>query len=335
MKNYYTLCCALLLLGTTIKAQEIYVVNSVNELKIIDISDFSVTDLFSIPVQETGIISDIAFAPNGTLYGVTDTKIIIEIDLVNETYSEVTQLFLGDIYTSLVCDANNNLYTSRYLAQELYTYNIDSGETTFISENISSPGDYTFYKGNLVYPAFFSEAIEAFDGSSISTVGCTVPLLWTFVNVFDDCENDVVYGIDQLSNVYRYDLETDSSEFVADLFSVAGQIYGGATRNEYMASSCPVATLETVTCEVLSANDFNPYQITLYPNPTSDSVRIHSKKGLTDGTFQLWNMEGKLLKNGELRTPEISLQELSKGIYFIQLRDSNGMQVLVRKIIKE
>ncbi|MDC8005981.1 T9SS type A sorting domain-containing protein [Aureisphaera galaxeae] len=331
MKKIYTLL--LLLFMTTGFAQEMYIVNNFNEIKIIDLNDFSVTNLFTIPTSEAGFITDLAFAPDGKLYGVTNVWTIIEIDLVSETFIPVTTLPEGDSYTSLVCNANNELLTSRWLAQELYSHNLDTGVTEFVDNDISSPGDYTFYKGNMVYPGFLNDFIKAYDGSEIVNIGCSVPLLWTFVNDFVDCDTNTIYAMDQFAKLYRYDLETEDYELLADLVSLTGQVYGGATMTEYMASACPVQSLNTVVCS-LNTEDFDPYGIELIENPVRSTLRFQIVNP-ANLSYSIYNLEGKLIRAGKLQNQSIPISEIPTGVYFLQLEDRNGMTAFSERIIKE
>jgi hypothetical protein len=238
----------LYLFGLT--GQDIYVVNGQNELKILH-PDFSLTDLFQIDIAQAGYIIDLAFAPDGTLYGVTNYRYLIEIDLVAESFSIVTVLPAGANYPGLVCNADNELFFNKWLQLELFKYDLDTGNLSFVETGISTPGDFTFYKGNLIYPSFFNDFIKSYDGTQIMNVGCAVPLTFAFVNVFNSCEDNAVYAIDEVSKVYLYDIDGGTYQEVADVFSTAGAIKGAATTSEYMASACPLVMLTEYTCETL------------------------------------------------------------------------------------
>ena len=315
------------------KSQEIYVVNNVNDIQVVTIEDLSVTYLFTVPIAEAGFITDLAFAPNGNLYGVTNVWTIIEIDLINKTFTTIADLPSGDSYTALVSNADFELFTSKYLSQELYKYNILTQETTFVSNEISTPGDFTFYKGNLVYPGFFNDFIKSFDGTNITDVGCSVPLLWTFVNHFEDCETNTIYAFDQFAKLYQYDLETENYELLADLVSETGILYGGATTSEYLASTCPLQKLETVDC-VLGNNYNNPHEITLKANPVTHFIEL-SLKTYTELKFEIYSVNGKRLASGGVRNNQILIENLASGFYFLKIYTNDGTLVFQKKIIKK
>ena len=74
-----------------------------------------------------------------------------------------------------------------------------------------------------------------------------------------------------------------------------------------------------------------------YPNPTNDVVNIdfpaYSAKENT--VLEIQNIDGRLLKSQQImgRITEVNLNDMSSGIYFIKVRNNNG--VAVRKVIKE
>ncbi|MDC8005980.1 T9SS type A sorting domain-containing protein [Aureisphaera galaxeae] len=315
-------------------AQQMYVVNGGNGLKIVDLTTYEVTDLFSVSVSTVGLLTDIAFSPDGTLYGVTTQKKIVEVDFDTESFNVIADLPLDDIYTGLVCSADNILYTSKSLSGTLYLYDLDTGTATTTEGNFSSAGDFTFYKGNLVFPGPDGLFIHSYDGAQIQTVGCSPNLTWTFVNDFTNCDTGIIYGIDQLSNLIRFDLETEDSETLANLFLGAGQVYGGAIPNEYMASQCPTETLNSVSCS-LSTNDPNPYGISAGPNPAKDQLYITVQKPYDTFSHAIYTNQGQLVREGAVSSEFIDLSQLSQGLYFLTVRNSQGSSVFQQKIIRQ
>jgi len=324
----------LLFVFLNVNSQEIYVVNSVNEIKIVNAETFEVTSLFTIDIQQAGFITDLAFAPDGRLFAVTNVWTLIEIDLQNDTFIPLADLPQGDPYTALVCNADNELLTARIFSEELYAYDLDTDETTLVDTGISTPGDFTFYKGNLVYPYILNDFIKAYDGTNIENIGCSVPLLWTFVNDFEACESNTIYAFDQFAKLYRYDLETEDFEILADLVSETGLLYGGATMTEYMASACPVEELSTVLCDPLGNEDLNNFGIILMSNPVRDVINFEFMNVVPE-TYKMYSVDGKLVQVGKIEDQEISITELNFGVYFLQLFEPNGLNVFTEKIIKK
>ncbi len=318
----------------SLQAQEIYVVNSINEIKVINIQTLSVSQLVTVNIQEVGYITDIALTSSGDLYAVTNGWQIFKIDQSNGEATLVVDLPIGDPYTALVSNSQNQLLTSRIFSEQLYSYNLDTDILEFVGGNISTPGDFTFYKGNLVYPNILNDFIKAYDGNNIINIGCSIPFLYTFVNDFVDCEINNVFAFDQFANLYRFDLETEDYEQIAEFFNDTGLLNGGATHTEWMASDCPVVPMETVLCNPLSTNDFNYSGISLKTNPVEEIIEFEISKPIKV-SYVLYSINGKLLKKGPLEDDTISISEFSSGLYMLQFTDKSGQLVFQERIIKK
>lgn len=317
---------------SSIQAQEIYLVNSANTINIVNIETLQVTELFTVDASQAGYLTDIAFAPDGRFFGVTNGWRLIEIDILNQTFSFVADLPVGDPYTALVCNSQGQLLTSRTFSEELYAYDLNTSSLSMVATGISSPGDFTFYKGNLVYPNILNDFIKAYDGNTITSIGCSISFLYTFVNNFQDCESNDIYAFDQFANLYNFDLETENYELIANLFDELGLVNGGATQTEYMASACTVENLETVTCEILSVNEVNSLKFMLYPNPVTERVNILNPSQEIKN-MEVYSLMGELLKTQKDNLSYVDLSNEAAGIYLLKITSIYG-QISIQKIIK-
>ncbi|MBG42642.1 MAG: hypothetical protein CL530_01615 [Aequorivita sp.] len=310
-------------------AQEIYIVNNLTQLKVIDIQGFTVTNLFTLNINT----QDLAFTPDGRLFGISSNGQIFEIDLSNETYNVVTTIPGGDFFTGLVSNSNFELITSATTSEDLYAYNVNTGMLSILSSGMSTPGDFTYYKGNLIYPDNENTYIKAFDGTEIKNIGCSLNQLYSFVNVFEDCETERVYGIDVFARIFLFDFELETAEEVASLGSVTGNIFGGATTSEYMSSNCPQIGLNTVICSLSNPN-ISYKTVTVFPNPTSDEIILNSSINLDNIQYYILDLSGKTIKTNILNSNSISLKDLSAGFYILALKNSDGEMVFNKRIIK-
>lgn len=75
-------------------------------------------------------------------------------------------------------------------------------------------------------------------------------------------------------------------------------------------------------------------QVFLFPNPFTDKVTLkHQLKG--DHTFRLRNLGGKLLFESQLaKTQKLDLQSYPRGMYILEVLDTEGRQVYTKKIVK-
>lgn len=81
----------------------------------------------------------------------------------------------------------------------------------------------------------------------------------------------------------------------------------------------------------------NPIDVQLYPNPTTNYVRLLVNGYTQPFTIRLYHLSGKLLLKQiyhPLNPLDINLSEYSAGIYFLQLTDTNGQSQGVYRIEK-
>lgn len=86
---------------------------------------------------------------------------------------------------------------------------------------------------------------------------------------------------------------------------------------------------------VLANNNFNKQLIKLYPNPSKSQLYIILPSEFNYADYKINNIEGKLLKTGNLNdvNSSINVSELQSGIYFICISKDNYFQTL--KFIKK
>ena len=79
----------------------------------------------------------------------------------------------------------------------------------------------------------------------------------------------------------------------------------------------------------VSSNDIS---VSVYPNPTSGLIRISCP---TKASYKLYNQFGAVILNEQLDAPltTLDISDLSRGIYLMEVRNSNG--VITKKIIKQ
>ena len=76
-------------------------------------------------------------------------------------------------------------------------------------------------------------------------------------------------------------------------------------------------------------------KIKIYPNPFSDFITVDLDNSISDTIIMIYNIEGKLVQSAIIiKSGIINLQELDKGIYFIQIMDNNKV-LSTQKILKQ
>lgn len=90
-------------------------------------------------------------------------------------------------------------------------------------------------------------------------------------------------------------------------------------------TSAPECIKADLTSIEESANSFS-----LYPNPANSILYINC--GDAEFTYEMYNGMGQVVANGKAQGSEqISVENLTKGIYFIRL--TNGEQVHIEKVV--
>lgn len=84
---------------------------------------------------------------------------------------------------------------------------------------------------------------------------------------------------------------------------------------------------------ILNTQEDNLTNISIYPNPTSDILTIETTKANVLSSFQLFDMNGQLIKKHNSSVPNsISLGGIIAGVYFLQITDSNGNKTMKRVV---
>lgn len=85
----------------------------------------------------------------------------------------------------------------------------------------------------------------------------------------------------------------------------------------------------SVTQNSLAVSDSKKNQIKIYPNPSSDFVKIENVENIK--TIRIFDMTGKLVK--QTSSKEIDVQNFAKGEYIINVYSGN--EIISRKFIKK
>ena len=87
-----------------------------------------------------------------------------------------------------------------------------------------------------------------------------------------------------------------------------------------------------VNCSDLATEAFDKSSVSLYPNPTLSVLNLKVDTSIANQHYTISDALGKIVLKGKLNegATSISVEQLSKGIYFIKLSDNNAS-----KFIKE
>lgn len=106
------------------------------------------------------------------------------------------------------------------------------------------------------------------------------------------------------------------------------------TANIYFDYNFPIVTnTVTSTFSVLDAKEFENKTVTVFPNPTKNSIMISAKDKIT--SIQLLDVQGRLIETKLNSSNEfkLDLTEQNSGIYFVKVITEKGIKI--EKIMKD
>jgi len=306
----------------SVKGQTIFF-STTDKLCKIDISTCEVSVLSYISIF--GIITDIAFHPNGRLYMTDGKKLYVADTLASgNNYGSLGDLDYSqdDLYmNALVADSDGKLYGASSDGH-LYTVNIITAKATLIGALPgNSGGDMTFHNGKLYLAATNNRIYQV----NISRPRQSILLgrleitngeeFYGFVKVGRSCDNSTAYG--GQTSLYSVDLKTLQTTIVCNL---GMRITGMTTTTDYTVSDCRIAA-------------------TIVPNPNVGDFRLEVEDLPTgEWNMEIYSITGQLVQretrnilqaNGDV---PISLRDVSGGLYLLRMVNDDGV-VITRKFI--
>ncbi len=86
--------------------------------------------------------------------------------------------------------------------------------------------------------------------------------------------------------------------------------------------------------EVTSVDELSFINAKIFPNPTSDFIKVDLSNDQINIRAEIYSLEGKLMQTEADLNKDISLEQLTQGIYLLQLRNQKGDILLTKKVIK-
>jgi len=76
---------------------------------------------------------------------------------------------------------------------------------------------------------------------------------------------------------------------------------------------------------ITSNNELNHQELNIYPNPASDQINVTSNFNITE--IEIYNTIGKLIMNNSIQKRDftINVNDLIPGVYFLKLKNENGI----------
>ncbi len=105
-------------------------------------------------------------------------------------------------------------------------------------------------------------------------------------------------------------------------------------RTTSLVTDCRAISNFIIETDALSVATKEASLFMLFPNPTSDIVNIRLSNPNTTATVAIMDIQGKILREENIQTSQnINIQDLSQGLYFIQVRSENNVSTV--RLIKK
>ncbi|QTY26143.1 T9SS type A sorting domain-containing protein [Flavobacterium sp. CS20] len=93
-----------------------------------------------------------------------------------------------------------------------------------------------------------------------------------------------------------------------------------------------IAQYGTGNCTLNVAEQNNPLEIKLYPQPASDKVFLQSQTPLM--AYTIYNLQGQKLKQAKLENNRIDINQLSTGLYLIKVTNAQAKSQVLKLIVE-
>lgn len=119
---------------------------------------------------------------------------------------------------------------------------------------------------------------------------------------------------------------------------IFGQVFGTIQTGNPVATyfgidNVVLPTQSNPQATTLSSKGFNKSQFTVYPNPAKNEVTVKNIQGAF--SYNIYNVSGKILRSVTNQVSKsISTNDLSSGLYFLEIADKNNIKSVL-KLVKE
>lgn len=282
--------------------------------------------------------SNLKMSKNGT---VTSVKNMIPTDDYKFNYINIESKKVNDgIILFGIIDGNttlnNTTFTNPYNQDYKITYLISK-----INMNSDIIWSYPFLSNKSINPKTIGNIIDTDEDSNIYiTNGWWDKLKYdnTEINLNASRLQNVLFKLSPDGNYISHrKLNEDTQTLSLSVISKDKILLAGNTEqnnledhiiNNLYSSNYILFNLEKDVLSTQEATKKNP--IIIYPNPTKDFINIKDNKNFSKA--KIYDATGKLLLDESLRNNQINVNNLPKGIYYLEL---NGKEKAVIKFIKD
>jgi hypothetical protein len=160
--------------------------------------------------------------------------------------------------------------------------------------------------------------------------------------VLEDKHGGYTWSVDTNSTQLRGG-QTSFPNFIYDTITLSGgstidyKISNVTFSGYYEVTSTIMHTVDTIFFNSLISGLFDntkpKVEFTLYPNPTVNDINITFDDNVNENvTFNIFDMSGRMVKQGNLFNNNINVSNLNRGTYIINLNVGN--EIVTKRFMK-
>lgn len=311
----------------------------INEAYIYELGPDDELILLATLDETAPIFGDIAVAPDGQLYGLSQAGVITLIDIENQTTIPVYEYSVLAGHTAFGCDGNFNCYTINFW-YDLYSYNLITQEEQFIV-NLGeySPGDLGFYQGFLVFVSSegFIKALDL-ETLEVTRIYCLPPemiemkSIWGISNWFESCDEEYIIAVTNEDEFFKINIETNSFELLDTFYDIEmeGEYFGMGSGGDPLASACNGTVTETDCTETFVTSLSNSENRLFYPNPVQHELTFTQPNLIQE--VLIFDAYGALCQLILQPSGTLNLNHLDAGMYVVHLQLHDGSSLSERLV---
>lgn len=287
------LLLAILSSSFTLKAQQTYLSEAFGLVYKYTVADCSLELLVDIERP----LFDIAFHPNGNLYGLSNNNIIFEIDTITGNTTDIYTFNSTSSTNSMAIDGKGEIFIA---GTQLESYQIETAERkNYGLLPAPAAGDLLFYKGKLLAALSNFVVVEVNisspEDSETVIYDSSLYGLWGMFSFGSDCDDIRAFGVSgDGSTIYELNFSTENIEMVCDIPFEATGAAGSADHFAPEVFSVDVVSSEcdmpTGSIELNLAGGLAPFQT--YLNNVSNNGSF-SFNDLTSGEYEIYVLDSR------------------------------------------
>ncbi|GAB5563256.1 MAG: hypothetical protein Wins2KO_03190 [Winogradskyella sp.] len=309
-------------LGITFVGDELYIA----EVQAQRVVKLDVTSSNSTLTEVVTGIYPVAFSQNGNdLFIVENSNTENKISKINltETSPMITNVVtngLNDPYDALL--VNNTLYISQFLGDKISQIDIteSSPNPVNVLTGLDKPNTMLLNGNDLYFTEFGANKISKIDITNPTPVATDVitGVNRPFGMVIIGNELFISQILD--GKISKIDLTSDTPTLTDVVTGLDAPSHMRLNGNDLYISELSAGKISKIENFVLSIPEFQNDVITLYPNPSSDFIKISNLK--TEESYHIYNSLGAEIQTGIISIDgQIDIRDLAQGLYFLKIRN--------------